>query len=95
MSSKVIILDIAPSEEMLLDIEDDAPMLVLDTEGAGYTGGGGANVQTYEGDYNVIPSEEQQTLKTQNRYLKENVTVEPVPTYTVSNAGGGTTFVIG
>lgn len=94
MADKIIVLDICPEEQLLLDIKTETPLLILDTEGTGYTGGG-ANIETYEGEYVVIPSEEQQMLKTKSRYLKENVTVEAVPTYTVTNTAGGTTFVIG
>ena len=33
----------------------------------------------YTGSYEVIPSEEEQTLNTKNKILKENVKVAPIP----------------
>lgn len=94
MADKIIVLDICPEEQLLLDIETEAPLLILDTEGTGYTGGG-VNIEIYDGEYNVVPADAKQTLETKSRYLKENVTVEAVPTYTVTNTAGGTTFIIG
>lgn len=49
----------------------------------------------YEGEYNVIPKAyEEQVLQTKEKTLLENVTVQKVPFYEISNAGGGTTVYI-
>ena len=40
----------------------------------------GMNLQTYNGEYNVTPTTEQQTLATRNRLLTNNITVDPMST---------------
>lgn len=55
------------------------------------TGGEGI---PYLGEYEVIPSTEEQTLATKNKTMSENVTIKQIPTYEVSNESG-TTFIIG
>lgn len=50
----------------------------------------------YEGEYAVRPAPyDDITLPTANRSMREDVTVEKIPTYTVSNPSGGNTFIIG
>lgn len=50
---------------------------------------------TYQGPYNVIPKAfEQQTLKTANRLMTENVVVLEVPYFEVGNDENGTTVYI-
>lgn len=49
----------------------------------------------YDGEYNVIPKAyEEQVLQTKEKTLLENVTVQKVPFYEISNASGGTTVYI-
>ena len=49
----------------------------------------------YEGEYNVIPKAyEEQVLQTKEKTLLENVTVQKVPFYEVSNTSGGNTVNI-
>lgn len=48
----------------------------------------------YKGGYTVTPSRKTQVLETQNKLLKENITVNEIPYAEVSNLGGGTTFYI-
>lgn len=49
----------------------------------------------YEGEYNVIPKAyEEQVLQTKEKTLLENVTVQKVPYYEVSNSSGGNTVNI-
>lgn len=51
--------------------------------------------ENYNGDYNVVPKMEGQTLETQDKRMTKNVTIEPIPFYEVSNPQGGITFIIG
>ena len=49
----------------------------------------------YEGDYEVTPKVEAQTLETENKFLKQNVSILGIPYYDVSNNAGGNTIYIG
>lgn len=49
----------------------------------------------FEGDYTVIPQVTEQTLETQDKVMRNNLTVKEIPTYAVSNESGGNTFYIG
>ena len=53
--------------------------------------GGGA---PYEGDYEITPSEELQTLPTANRMLARNIVVAPIPQNygRITYSGGGITI---
>ena len=56
----------------------------------------GGRLPYYDGEYTVTPAvEEDITLATANRSMRENVTVEKIPTLTVENPSGGNTFIIG
>lgn len=48
----------------------------------------------YEGEYSVIPSIDQQILQTKDLLMKDDVTIEQIPHYEVSN-DKGETFIIG
>lgn len=53
------------------------------------------NAPVYDGVYTVTPKAyEAQVLATKNRVLEDNVTVEKVPSFDVSNLSGGRTFYI-
>lgn len=54
-----------------------------------YTGG-----EEYEGDYEITPSEELQTLPTANRMLARNIVVAPIPQNygRITYNGGGITI---
>lgn len=52
------------------------------------------NIPIYEGEYQVIPKANEQTLETKGRKMRENVTVNKIPMYEFSN-NFGTTVVIG
>ena len=53
------------------------------------------NAPVYDGVYTVMPKAyDAQVLPTKNRVLEDNVTVEKVPSFDVSNQSGGTTFYI-
>jgi hypothetical protein len=49
----------------------------------------------YEGEYEVTPKFEAQTLKTADRLLTKDVIIEEIPYAEVSNNAGGTTVTIG
>lgn len=48
----------------------------------------------YEGDYEVTPKFEAQTLETAKKYMTDNLTVKSIPYYEVSNSAGGITVYI-
>jgi hypothetical protein len=49
----------------------------------------------YSGPYDATPTVDGMTLATKRRSLSEDVTVEPIPIGSVSNASGGRTVTIG
>ena len=53
------------------------------------------NLSIYNGNYTVTPSVEEQTLKTANKKMLEDVTVKKIPFYETSNLSGGNTVYIG
>lgn len=55
-----------------------------------YVGG-----EPYEGEYEVQPSFEVQTLPTAHKLLANNLTVDAIEVSTVSNLSGGNTVYIG
>lgn len=49
----------------------------------------------YEGPYEAVPKAyEAQVLETKDRTMRDNVTVDKVPFYEVSNAAGGVTCYV-
>lgn len=52
-------------------------------------------IPTYSGPYAVRPSLEPQTLETSGKLMEDNVQIEEIPIYVVSNNSGGTTVTIG
>ncbi len=50
---------------------------------------------TYSGPYRVVPSGNEQKLYTSEKVMADDVTVESIPYFEVSNASGGTTAIIG
>lgn len=48
----------------------------------------------YEGNYEVTPSLESQTLPTKHKVMASDLTVEAVPVFETSNNSGGTTVYI-
>ncbi len=51
--------------------------------------------EDYTGEYNVVPKIEAQSLPTADKHLTDNVTVEPIPYYEVSNQKGKTIIIGG
>lgn len=56
-------------------------------------GGGGG--EPYDGPYTVTPDFETQELATKDKFLKDNVTVDPIVVARVENPAGGKTIFIG
>lgn len=54
----------------------------------------GGSAEPYEGEYAVTPTVEGQKLKTANKYMSDDLTIEAIPAYEVSNDSGGQTFYI-
>lgn len=52
-------------------------------------------ITAYEGDYEVTPKMEAQTLQTAMKMMRNDVQVKPIPIHRTSNASGGTTVYIG
>lgn len=49
----------------------------------------------YEGEYDVTPKVDSQSLPTAQKFLEQDVTVRAIPFYKVSNTSGGATIYIG
>lgn len=70
---------------------EDLPEIVLEV--SDYIGGiGGADY--YDGEYEVIPKAEEQSLATKGKTMRKDVTVAEIPFHEFSN-NFGTTAVIG
>lgn len=54
-----------------------------------------ADMQPYEGEYEVTPSVQAQTLSTAGKLLQDDITITEIPFAEVSNTSGGTTVTIG
>lgn len=52
------------------------------------------SVERYEGDYNVTPKVEHQTLATKEKFMVDDVTIQAIPFFEVSNPSGGNTVYI-
>ena len=58
--------------------------------------GNGSTVgEEFEGDYEVTPKVEAQTLQTRNKLMKADVSIKEIPFFDVSNTSGGSTVYIG
>lgn len=54
-----------------------------------------AGGEPYTGEYEVMPKFETQELATKNKQMKDNVKIQSIPVYEVSNPTGGITLTIG
>jgi hypothetical protein len=50
--------------------------------------------QDYMGPYSIEPDADGEILQTKDYYMKENVTVEPIPVRNTTNPSGGYTISI-
>lgn len=53
-----------------------------------------SDANPYTGDYAVTPSVEGSSLPTKNKYMTDDVTVHPIPVFSVTNSAGGLTVYI-
>ena len=51
--------------------------------------------ELYQGNYEVTPSVESQTLATKERVLTDDITILEIPFFSVGNTSGGNTVYIG
>ena len=68
---------------------DSIPMTVEPAVKVGVSG------NTYEGEYEITPTVDGQTMATKNKYMKEDVDIHPIPFFSVGNTSGGNTVYIG
>lgn len=54
-----------------------------------------ADVSIYDGDYTITPDVDGQTVGTAGKMMREDLTVEAIPYFDVSNVSGGSTVYIG
>lgn len=54
-----------------------------------------ADVSIYDGDYTITPDVDGQTVGTAGKMMRDDLTVEAIPYFDVSNASGGSTVYIG
>ena len=69
--------------------EDDGKVLMV-SNGAWAA----SSLPTYEGDYEVTPTADGQTLNTAKKLMEGDVTVKAIPYYETSNESGGNTLYI-
>lgn len=74
--------------------DDNSIFLEVEFETEITFSGGGGKYPDYKGNYEVTPDVAGQTLQTKNKSMNEDVTINPIPAYEVSNETG-TTFIIG
>ena len=73
-----------PSETAAVEFGADSYIKIIHT----------SDVDEYEGDYDVTPKANAQTvLPTQDKLLRDNVTVDKVPYYQTSNEYGDTVYI--
>lgn len=92
-SSLFIDVSVEEQTELRVDVTETSSIDV-DIKDVVYIKGSGGDYDFYTGKYKVTPSNQNQILKTQDKVMRDNVTVSKIPTYEVSNEFG-TTFVIG
>lgn len=51
--------------------------------------------EDYTGPYEVTPKVESQSLRTEDKHMAHDVTIEPIPYYEVSNQNGKTIIIGG
>ena len=54
-----------------------------------------ADVPIYDGDYAITPDVDGQTVGTAGKMMRDDLTVEAIPYFDVSNVSGGSTVYIG
>ena len=91
--------------EVSVEIDGDADLMLVESADCGLefqsdgevgivTEVQSYDVPTYDGEYVVTPTMEQQTLMTKNKMMTDNVQVKKIPLYETTNLSGGTTVYI-
>lgn len=76
----------------LPDVSEDDDGKILQVEGGEWVA---KKLPVYEGEYEVVPTFENQKIPTKELLMGDDVTVSAIPVVTVSNAAGGNTVIIG
>ena len=83
------------AENMVVDVDFEAESMTIESDFGEvyrlteYVGG-----ELYQGEYEIVPTVEGQTLETKDRVLIENIKILEIPFYNVSNTAGGSTVYI-
>ena len=84
-----------PSQGLAIDIDlTSRPSLEMDMSQT-ISVIGELNYPMYEGPYDATPTVDGLKLATKRRSMSKDVSIEPIPIGTVSNASGGRTVTIG
>lgn len=54
----------------------------------------GSYGQIYDGSYTIVPRVEEQYMETKNKYMMDDVKINSIPFFSVSNQTGGNTVYI-
>lgn len=76
-------------KELILIMDGAKELELVLTEGTG------SYVPPYEGEYEVTPRLEEQTLETNGKRMTDDVTVHTIPVVYTTNPFGGKTVLIG
>lgn len=80
------------------DILNPLPQISEEDEGKVLMAIGGewkaSELPIYKGTYEATPKMQSSTLETRGKFMQDDVTINPVPVYEVSNTTGGTTVYI-
>jgi hypothetical protein len=86
-----------PSEILAIKTGDggDYDMQVVpNTEGETLIVSYADGLNLYDGEYEITPTAEAQSLPTKNKHLEQDLIISAIPYYETSNAHGGTTINI-
>lgn len=81
IANKPITMTVNPQKSVQMKVEKAATV--------------GISSRTYEGSYEVIPTVDGQMMETKEKYMKDDVTIHPIPYFSVGNNSGGNTVFIG
>lgn len=85
-------VEFSTGQDFAATLEIDAD---LDVDFGAVSQIGDADLDPYDGDYQVRPQLAAQKLDTAQKYMVEDMKIEEIPIYAVSNNAGGTTVTIG
>lgn len=90
---KLVLKTSQPTELLLNTVEPEA--LILKTENDITVEKVVMDAPNYEGEYEITPKIEAQTIETAQKLMKEDMQIKAIPFYNVSNTAGGNTIYIG